>query len=109
MIDPMANLDAGVPGASQGGEEKDIIDFMTLRYNLEKIEKMKSVTAIASGCVAGICGLTGLDGLGRVSFLGSFLEPRCSNCDEIHHYDHCFVSSDFSQTSMQFALLRFIS
>lgn len=65
MIDPMANLDAGVPGASQGGgEEKDIIDFMSLRYNLEKIDRMKSVMSIAAGCAAGICGLTGLQGLG---------------------------------------------
>ena len=63
MIDPMANLDAGVSGASQGGEEKDVIDFMALRNNLEKIDRMKSVMSIASGCVAGICGLTGLQGL----------------------------------------------
>ncbi|CAJ1941662.1 unnamed protein product [Cylindrotheca closterium] len=63
MIDPMANLDAGVPGSSQSDEEKDIIDFMSLRYNLEKIDRMKSVMSIASGCLAGICGLTGLQGL----------------------------------------------
>jgi hypothetical protein len=64
MIDPMANLDQGAPGATDGADEKDIIDFTSLRYNLEGIDRTRSVMGIASGCVAGICGLTGLEGLG---------------------------------------------
>mmetsp|Transcript_18076 Transcript_18076/g.43751 ORF Transcript_18076/g.43751 Transcript_18076/m.43751 type:complete len:127 (-) Transcript_18076:72-452(-) len=66
MIDPMANLDA-VPGmaplAGDQEHEKDVIDFTTLRYNLQHIDKVRSVMGIASGCVAGICGLTGYEGL----------------------------------------------
>ena len=63
MIDPMANLDGG--GAVAAPEdEKDIIDFTSLRYNLERIDHTRSVMGIAAGCVAGICGLTGLEGLG---------------------------------------------
>ena len=66
MIDPMANLDAvpGVGAEQQGEHEKDVIDFTTLRYNLQHIDKVRSVMGIASGCVAGICGLTGYEGLG---------------------------------------------
>jgi hypothetical protein len=64
MIDPMANLDGGAPGASDATDEKDVIDVTSLRYNLERVDKVRSVMGIASGCVAGICGLTGLEGLG---------------------------------------------
>jgi hypothetical protein len=64
MIDPMANLDA-VPAADAAADEKDIIDVPTLRYNMQAIDKVRSVMGIASGCVAGICGLTGYEGLGE--------------------------------------------
>eukprot|EP00538_Stauroneis_constricta_P007979 CAMPEP_0119568760 /NCGR_PEP_ID=MMETSP1352-20130426/39728_1 /TAXON_ID=265584 /ORGANISM="Stauroneis constricta, Strain CCMP1120" /LENGTH=59 /DNA_ID=CAMNT_0007618209 /DNA_START=41 /DNA_END=217 /DNA_ORIENTATION=+ len=58
MMDPMANLDAGAtPGQTE--EEKEVIDFSTLRLNLQRIDKTKSVMGIAAGCVAGIMGLTG--------------------------------------------------
>ena len=65
MIDPMAGLDSGVPGA-QDTDEKDVIDITSLRYNMERVDKIRSVMGIASGCVAGICGLTGLEGLGKL-------------------------------------------
>jgi EMC6 len=68
MIDPMANLDAvpGEPGSAgdNAADEKDVIDFTTLRYNMQHIDQVRSVMGIASGCVAGICGLTGYEGLG---------------------------------------------
>ncbi len=64
MIDPMAGLDAGVPGI-QDTDEKEVIDITSLRYNLERVDKIRSVMGIASGCVAGIYGLTGLEGLGK--------------------------------------------
>lgn len=70
MIDPMADLDA-VPGAASSSEtdEKDVIDFTTLRYNMQHIDKVRSVMGIAAGCVAGICGLTGYEGLGAFSMI----------------------------------------
>ena len=64
MIDPMAGLDGGVPGA-QETDEKDVIDMTSLRYNMERIDTIRSSMGIASGCIAGICGLTGLEGLGE--------------------------------------------
>jgi hypothetical protein len=63
MIDPMAGLDAA-PGGAAPEDEKDVIDVTSLRYNLERVDKIRSVMGIASGCVAGVCGLTGLEGLG---------------------------------------------
>lgn len=63
MIDPMANLDAAPEAVA--ADEKDIIDVPTLRYNLQNIDRVRSVMGIASGCVAGICGLTGYEGLGE--------------------------------------------
>jgi hypothetical protein len=72
MIDPMANLDGGAPGAE--ADEKDVIDVTSLRYNLERVDKIRSVMGIASGCVAGVCGLTGLEGL------GTFALPTCKVC-----------------------------
>ena len=68
MIDPMANLDGGAPGATDTNE-KDVIDITSLRYNLERVDKIRSVMGISSGCVAGICGLTGLEGLGTLNYL----------------------------------------
>ena len=65
MIDPMANLD-GAASSQDTSEEKDIIDFSSLRYNLDRIDRTRSVMGIASGCVAGICGLTGFEGLGTL-------------------------------------------
>ena len=68
MIDPMAGLDGS--GASPTvADEKDVIDMATLKINLQRVDKIRSVMGIASGCVAGILGLTGLEGLGK-----SFLE-----------------------------------
>lgn len=64
MIDPMANLDAA-PGAAEAADEKDIIDVPSLQYNMQNIDKLRSVMGIVSGCVAGICGLTGYEGLGE--------------------------------------------
>ena len=66
MIDPMAGLDSGAPGV-QETDEKDVVDITSLRYNLERVDNLRSVMGIASGCVAGICGLTGLQGLGTCS------------------------------------------
>jgi len=63
MMDPMAGIDGDSPG-EQATDEKDVIDVTSLRYNLERVDKIQSVMGIASGCVAGICGLTGLEGLG---------------------------------------------
>ena len=65
MIDPMAGIDAALPGPDTH-DEKDVFDVTTLRYNLQHIDKIRSVMNIASGCVAGICGLTGLEGLGTL-------------------------------------------
>ena len=64
----MANLDAapGAPDQAGGGDEKDVIDMATLQYNLQRVDKIRSVMGIASGCVAGIFGLTGLEGLGKL-------------------------------------------
>lgn len=66
MIDPMAGIDAALPGP-ETHDEKDVFDVTTLRYNLQHIDKIRSVMNIVSGCVAGICGLTGLEGLGTYS------------------------------------------
>mmetsp|Transcript_134853 Transcript_134853/g.200624 ORF Transcript_134853/g.200624 Transcript_134853/m.200624 type:complete len:123 (+) Transcript_134853:103-471(+) len=63
MIDPMANLDAA-PGTPDAGDEKDVIDIASLQYNLQRVDKIRSVMGIAAGCVAGIFGLTGFEGLG---------------------------------------------
>ena len=68
MMDPMANLGGGAI-AEDPTEEKDIIDFNSLRYNLDTIDSTRSVMGIVSGCVAGICGLTGLEGLVCFVFL----------------------------------------
>jgi ER membrane protein complex subunit 6 len=65
MIDPMAGLDAAAPAAGDAADEKDVIDFMALRFNLQRIDRIRSVMGIASGCVAGILGLTGLQGFGK--------------------------------------------
>lgn len=62
MIDPMAGLDGGAPGVNT--DEKDVIDFTSLRYNMERVDTIRSVMGIASGCAAGILGLTGLEGFG---------------------------------------------
>jgi hypothetical protein len=64
MIDPMAGLDDAVAVPGSDSPEKDVIDFISLRVNLERVDKIRSVMGIASGCVAGICGLTGWEGLG---------------------------------------------
>ena len=63
MMDPMAGIDGNSPG-EQDTDDKDVIDVTSLRYNLERVDKIQSVMGIASGCFAGICGLTGLEGLG---------------------------------------------
>jgi hypothetical protein len=64
MIDPMAGLDgSGAPPTD--ADEKDVIDMVSLRINLQRVDKIRSVMGIASGCVAGILGLTGLEGLGK--------------------------------------------
>ena len=62
-MDPLAGLDATLPGPSNT-DEKDVFDVNALRYNLQHVDTTRSVMNIASGCVAGICGLTGLQGLG---------------------------------------------
>jgi len=60
-MDPMANLDGG-GGDPDLPDEKDVIDITSLKYNLERVDNVRSVMGIASGCLAGICGLTGLEG-----------------------------------------------
>ena len=81
MIDPMANLDGGGAGADaqQGSNEKDVIDIISLRFNLQRVEKIRSVMGIAAGCVAGICGLTGFQGL-------------CKYIIKILYLTDCYVS-----------------
>ena len=80
MIDPMANLDAAAPGTSDTSDEKDgVIDIVTLQYNLQRVDTIRSVMGIASGCVAGIFGLTELEGLG-MCFLFSFFYTICKRC-----------------------------
>jgi hypothetical protein len=64
MIDPMAGLDGSGP-APTDTDEKDVIDMVSLKINLQRVDKIRSVMGIASGCVAGILGLTGLEGLGK--------------------------------------------
>ena len=64
MIDPMAGLD-GSAAPPTAADEKDVIDMVSLRINLQRVDKIRSVMGIASGCVAGILGLTGLEGLGK--------------------------------------------
>jgi hypothetical protein len=64
MIDPMAGLD-GSAAPPTDADEKDVIDMVSLRINLQRVDKIRSVMGIASGCVAGILGLTGLEGLGK--------------------------------------------
>ena len=60
----MANLDGGGgAGEESTGNEKDVIDIVSLRVNLQRVEQIRSVMSIASGCVAGICGYTGFEGL----------------------------------------------
>jgi len=61
-MDPLAGLDAALPGPTTT-DEKDVFDVTTLRYNLQHVDTIRSVMNIASGCVAGICGLTGWEGL----------------------------------------------
>jgi len=64
-MDPMAGIDSNsATDLQQETDEKGVIDVTSLRYNLERVDKIQSVMGIASGCVAGICGLTGLQGLG---------------------------------------------
>ena len=62
-VDPLAGIDAALPGP-EAADEKDVFDVTTLRYNLQHVDTIRSVMNIASGCVAGICGLTGWEGLG---------------------------------------------
>jgi hypothetical protein len=68
MIDPMANI-GDTPGAPSETSDKDVIDFVALQVNLQRVDKVRSVMGIASGCVAGICGLTGWEGLGMLLLL----------------------------------------
>ena len=63
MIDPMAGLDGGAPGANDP-DDKEVIDFTSLKYNMERVDRIRSVMGIAAGCAAGICGLTGFEGFG---------------------------------------------
>lgn len=88
MADPMAGLGAssGAPDgrnrsdAQDGG--KQVVDPMALHWNLQRIERIRSVMGMASGCVAGICGLTGLQGLGesRTAVFDSFLSLMVLTC-----------------------------
>ena len=45
MMDPMANLGGGAI-VEDPTEEKDIIDFNSLRYNLDTIDRTRSVMGI---------------------------------------------------------------
>ena len=62
-MDPLAGIDAALPGP-ENSDEKDVFDLNTYRYNLMRVDTIRSVMNIASGCIAGICGLTGWEGMG---------------------------------------------
>ena len=66
MNDPMAGMgaEATSPTIDDDTHSKEVFDPMILSFNLQRIERIRSVMGIASGCIAGIAGLTGWEGIG---------------------------------------------
>ena len=70
MNDPMAGMDQPVSGPPTDDiDSKEVFDPMILQFNLQRIERIRSVMGIASGCIAGIAGLTGFEGIGMFAWL----------------------------------------
>jgi len=63
-MDPLAGIDSVNTPGPDVADDKDVFDVTTLKYNLQRVDTVRSVMNIASGCVAGICGVTGWQGLG---------------------------------------------
>jgi len=110
-MDPMANLDAGAAAPSADDDEKDVIDFSTLRLNVQRIDKTKSVMGIASGCVAGILGLTGWEGLVCFAILQSIvllslwafkMNFRLYACTRQSWFS--YISANLQQNALSFTL-----
>mmetsp|Transcript_124245 Transcript_124245/g.359305 ORF Transcript_124245/g.359305 Transcript_124245/m.359305 type:complete len:123 (-) Transcript_124245:31-399(-) len=110
MIDPMAGLDGSTPGV-QDTDEKDVIDVTSLRYNIERVDKIRSVMGISSGCVAGICGLTGLAGFACFLVLHLFvLILVCGLKMNFRLYSHTrqnwwtYLTFNLQQSALSFTL-----
>mmetsp|Transcript_32925 Transcript_32925/g.93609 ORF Transcript_32925/g.93609 Transcript_32925/m.93609 type:complete len:124 (+) Transcript_32925:95-466(+) len=111
MIDPMAGLDGGAPGVEDTADEKDVIDVTSLRYNMERVDKIRSVMGIASGCVAGICGLTGLEGLACFVLLHVFVLTLVCGLKmdfKLHSYTRqnwwSYLTANLQQCALSFTL-----
>mmetsp|Transcript_22882 Transcript_22882/g.54032 ORF Transcript_22882/g.54032 Transcript_22882/m.54032 type:complete len:123 (+) Transcript_22882:333-701(+) len=68
-MDPLAGIDSVNTLGPDVADDKDVFDVTTLKYNLQRVDTVRSVMNIASGCVAGICGVTGWQGLAVFLFL----------------------------------------
>jgi hypothetical protein len=70
MNDPMAGMGAEATGPATEDDihSKEVFDPMILSFNLQRIERIRSVMGIASGCIAGIAGLTGWEGIGMLDY-----------------------------------------
>ena len=74
MNDPMAGMEAegsGGPATDDGLDSKEVFDPMILQFNVQRIERIRSVMGIVSGCIAGIAGFTGWEGIGTLRCLES--------------------------------------
>jgi len=65
MNDPMAGMGQETEAPRDDLDSKEVVDAMILQFNLQRIERIRSVMGIASGCIAGIAGMTGWEGIGE--------------------------------------------
>ena len=80
MNDPMAGMgqDPAASTTPDDVDSKEVFDPMILQFNLQRIERVRSVMGIASGCIAGIAGLTGWEGIGMNTGFWCNLSTACS-------------------------------
>jgi len=80
MNDPMAGMgqDPSAATTPDNVDSKEVFDPMILQFNLQRIERVRSVMGITSGCIAGIAGLTGWEGIGMNIGVWCNLSTACS-------------------------------
>ena len=111
MNDPMAGMDQepNVNANADGVDSKEVFDPMILQFNLQRIERIRSVMGIASGCIAGIAGLTGWEGISKwlgagaiicMERLGLTTSTLCLDHIAPFNFSHAQVTSSLLRSSL---------
>ena len=106
MNDPMAGMgaEATSPTIDDDTHSKEVFDPMILSFNLQRIERIRSVMGIASGCIAGIAGLTGWEGISMFVYCIFSLYFAVSYCAFFTPYSTPLDVSGLSSRSLLYPL-----